>query len=243
MNGEQADILAALQAIQRRLDSSSDKKKVAKPELKGAGNKEQYEFCDKIGELIDTALDATNTEDVAAASIALTEAKTEVAKRQKLIKIADRSAQGWQTVKEYVRDDLCDGSDDEKRLKKVICLVLRMKIHTKKKKKIVNRFRHSHDTRCDQRIKIANKEKPGPCQKVYERDTFKVPDLHHIFIYLFIYFHDQAFFLADNLVYKCLFWFCIPLSGRERSRKEERQIGHHQETRKSIKPVTQFCAL
>ena len=118
MNGEQADILAALQAIQRRLDSSSDKKKVAKPELKGAGNKEQYEFCDKIGELIDTALDATNTEDVAAASIALTEAKTEVAKRQKLIKIADRSAQGWQTVKEYVRDDLCDGSDDEKRLKK-----------------------------------------------------------------------------------------------------------------------------
>ncbi|XP_072042790.1 uncharacterized protein [Amphiura filiformis] len=51
-------------------------------------------------------------------------AQDEIRKRQKLIQIADRSPQGWQTVKEYVKDDLCDGPEDEKRLKKVLCSVL-----------------------------------------------------------------------------------------------------------------------
>ena len=36
--------------------------------------------------------------------------------RQKHIKIADRSDNGWATVEEYVEDELADNSDDEKRL-------------------------------------------------------------------------------------------------------------------------------
>ena len=38
--------------------------------------------------------------------------------RQKLIKIADRSDQGWKTADEYEKDPVAIYSDDEKRIKK-----------------------------------------------------------------------------------------------------------------------------
>ena len=39
-------------------------------------------------------------------------------RRQKLIKLADRSEYGWRTVEEYEEDDLAKDSDDEKRIAK-----------------------------------------------------------------------------------------------------------------------------
>ena len=41
-----------------------------------------------------------------------------IAKRQKHIKVADRSDYGWATVQAYATDDLASGLDDEKRLEK-----------------------------------------------------------------------------------------------------------------------------
>ena len=41
-----------------------------------------------------------------------------IRKRQKLIRIADKSADGWRVVEEYVYDELASGSEDEKRLKR-----------------------------------------------------------------------------------------------------------------------------
>ncbi|KAK3746298.1 hypothetical protein QZH41_020075, partial [Actinostola sp. cb2023] len=41
-----------------------------------------------------------------------------IQKRQKLIKLADKSEAGWLAVQEYESDELADGSDDEKRIKK-----------------------------------------------------------------------------------------------------------------------------
>ena len=45
-------------------------------------------------------------------------AKAIIKKRQKLIKIADKSKDGWLVVEEYESDDLASDTDDEKRLKK-----------------------------------------------------------------------------------------------------------------------------
>lgn len=41
-----------------------------------------------------------------------------IVERQKLIKIADRSEQGWKTAEEYERDPVASDSDDEKRIRK-----------------------------------------------------------------------------------------------------------------------------
>ena len=46
------------------------------------------------------------------------EGKKLIGKRQKLIRIADKSADGWKVVDEYVSDELASGSEDEKRLEK-----------------------------------------------------------------------------------------------------------------------------
>ena len=40
-----------------------------------------------------------------------------IQKRQKLIKLADKSEAGWLAVEEYESDELADNSDDEKRIK------------------------------------------------------------------------------------------------------------------------------
>lgn len=41
-----------------------------------------------------------------------------LSERQKLIKIADRSANGWGVVAEYTADELADDSEGEKRIEK-----------------------------------------------------------------------------------------------------------------------------
>ena len=46
------------------------------------------------------------------------EAEQFIRKRQKLIKIADRSKDGWLVVQEYESDDLASNSEDEKHVKK-----------------------------------------------------------------------------------------------------------------------------
>ena len=41
-----------------------------------------------------------------------------ICKRQKLIRIADKSVDGWKVVDEYISDEMASDLEDEKRLKK-----------------------------------------------------------------------------------------------------------------------------
>ena len=55
---------------------------------------------------------------VTAAHVELTEGRVDIARRQKRIKIADRSEYGWTTVELYEHDELVSDSADEKKLEK-----------------------------------------------------------------------------------------------------------------------------
>ena len=57
---------------------------------------------------------------VTAVRVELTEGRVDIARRQKRIKIADRSEYGWTTVELYEHDELASDSVDEKKLEKEV---------------------------------------------------------------------------------------------------------------------------
>ena len=83
---------------------------------------EQARFNAQVEETVQEAQEAFSTLEEAPAlqraQEALEKGARLLAERQKLIKIADRSANGWGVVTEYTADELADDSDDEKRLEK-----------------------------------------------------------------------------------------------------------------------------
>lgn len=101
--------------IERR--SKLDKEVV---QLKFKGNQKQFELNAEL----DTILESIETEsesiepNLSQIKKLSQEGRQRIRKRQKLIKIADKSKDGWQVVAEYESDELASGSEDEKRLKK-----------------------------------------------------------------------------------------------------------------------------
>ena len=89
-------------------------------QLKFKGNQKQFELnaeLDAIFESIETESESIepNLSQIKKLS---QEGRQRIRKRQKLIKIADKSRDGWQVVAEYESDELASGSEDEKLLKK-----------------------------------------------------------------------------------------------------------------------------
>ena len=81
-------------------------------QLKFKGNQKQFELKAELGE-------SESIEPHFFANQELSqEGKQRIRKQQKLIKIADKSRNGWQVVAKYESDELVSGSEDEKRLKK-----------------------------------------------------------------------------------------------------------------------------
>ena len=89
-------------------------------QLKFKGNQKQFELnaeLDAIFESIETESESIepNLSQIKKLS---QEGRQRIRKRQKLIKIADKSRDGWQVVAEYESDELASGSEDEKLVNK-----------------------------------------------------------------------------------------------------------------------------
>ena len=84
----------------------------------------QHDFNEKVKETLETAAEALSEENfrdlhkVTATKKTIDKGNELLEHRQKLIKLAEQSEYGWQTVEEYEEDDLAKDSDDEKGIAK-----------------------------------------------------------------------------------------------------------------------------
>ena len=102
---------------QGKLKEGQSKIQKSASEFRFKGNRKQFEFNAKLQSLLSRI--KANADDPSQVNTLVQEAEQFIRKRQKLlIKIADRSMDGWLVVQEYESDDLTSNSEDEKRLKK-----------------------------------------------------------------------------------------------------------------------------
>ena len=89
-------------------------------QLKFKGNQKKFELNTEL----DTILESIETEsesiepNLSQIKKPSQQGRKRIRKRQKLIKIADKSKDGWQVVAEHESDELASGSEEEKSLKK-----------------------------------------------------------------------------------------------------------------------------
>ncbi len=106
--------------------------RLEKPQVfKSKGNEEQHRFLEKALHQLDDAQveleravaklpagSSSSSESVKRAMEFVKTSKCTLQKRQKLIRMADRSELGWMVVSEYEEDELADDEDDAKRMAK-----------------------------------------------------------------------------------------------------------------------------
>ena len=89
--------------------------------FKSTSNKIQYRFNCEILELVEKAEASAKLNG----NKHLEELKSNVKNRIKLIRIADKSLGGWQTVAEYQDDEIASDSDDQKKIRAAEARALR----------------------------------------------------------------------------------------------------------------------
>ena len=82
------------------------------------GNRKQFDFNYTVLECLSKACEANKKGDPSDTAKQIDEAIQKITSRQKLIRMADSSEAGWQTVNEYQTNELASGSEDEKRIQR-----------------------------------------------------------------------------------------------------------------------------
>uniref|UniRef100_A0A7M5WQ27 CCHC-type domain-containing protein n=2 Tax=Clytia hemisphaerica TaxID=252671 RepID=A0A7M5WQ27_9CNID len=105
---------------------------------------------------------------------ALDEISDTIRKRRKVLKLADRSPAGWDTVQEYLTDDLASDSDDGKKMRQAENRAISKKAKDAKK-----------SSSFSPAIKFSNNRFPAPAMPLasqhlgYQGISFQQPRLQH----------------------------------------------------------------
>ena len=105
--------------IEKKLQQPSNKNAKTKDtfKFKHKGNRIEFEFNQRILQIIENLSSALNNDDTSEVNDLCDELTVKLKRRNKLIKMADRSALGWETVAEYEADPIASDSEDRKKIR------------------------------------------------------------------------------------------------------------------------------
>ena len=95
---------------------SSKRLKIEAKQIKKPGNQQQFDHSIKVLEKLESAIEALDQNRLDKAKDALQEGMDLVLHCIKLVRIADKSEFGWETVNQYEADKLASDSEDDKRI-------------------------------------------------------------------------------------------------------------------------------
>ena len=124
----QEDSLSNTDSIAKKLKEESN------ISFKFEGNKKQFYFNTGLADKVNSASKALVKRKFDVVKSCLEEPDSDIKKRNKLIRLADKSAAGWDLVNEYLSDELASGSEDEKRIRRAEQRALRKRSQRQQQK-------------------------------------------------------------------------------------------------------------
>ena len=128
--------------IDKNMEPQAKKYKPDGHDIKGKGNKDQFDFNTEISFAIQECQQKISRGNIEDLSANLTSIATKLMKKSKLIKLADRSPVGWSIVQEYEQDPMASDSDDAQKVRQGEQRAIRKK----KVKRLFTRTPKSTDT-------------------------------------------------------------------------------------------------